>query len=347
LGGGGSGMCIKWCEKCSLPRERQNPYFDQNWNIDLYDRLLIIPENNKKCLIKEIISKLDFNSNQSRNDIQLLFIGCGTGRLELPLLESLLKEIEHIRVHIVDVNEKFIKTMLPKLQNLNQVTINIHLTDIDTFLENHANLRFHIITAFFILYLLPQWHLTCRKILSNLVKNGYLLLVQEIGDFALQNLSKEENDLRKSFLALRDFIGQNYKFLYNLHSSATLGVLEDILKRLKIVELIELYTVEKHWQNNEVSFEEYLSAMTGKQLALAIGAECPVKFRKVIWEKFGNDWCNNLGKKKCPRIEGHRVWIVQVREPDKVADLFLQSYYILLSQIESRFFLLLEPISIS
>jgi len=334
-------MCVKWCPHCRLLQKRQNPYFDSHWDIDLFDRLLIIPEDAKKDLINRIKSKLQLKDFK---EIRLLFIGCGTGRLELPLLKSLLENSATIKqVHIVDVNKGFIEHLLSKIsqmQELNQVEMYIHFTDIDTFLENHIDLKFHIITAFFVLYLSPQWHLTCKKIFSNLEKNGYLLLAQEIGDFAMQNksdcinLSDKEKNSREKFLRLSSFIGEYYRSLYDLHSFVTLGILEVILRRFEAAKLIKLCYIEKCWKSSEVSFREYLSAMIGATLALAIGVEGPVKFRKAVWEKFKEDWSND--EEKCPRIEGHRVWIVQVKEPDKIMDLFLQSYYILLSQIENK-----------
>jgi len=305
-----------------------NPFFEEDFYADLYDRILQIDEDE---FVKKFEENLNFEDSSSK--LCLLFLGCGTGRIEVPLLKALKNPVE---VHIVDINKEFLKKCYERIKKINRIQrieVIVHQTTIEKFWEVHYDKKFDIITAFFVLYLSPRWHDWVYCILSKLKSNGWFLLAEEIGDFAGKDNESSSTTERKKFLELREFIKDKIGNPFDLHSAVTLGILRENFRRLEKAGFIELKNYEIMWENSQVSFKEYLDVMTGKKKVLASSLYYPVKLRKAIWENFNKDWSNN--NNSIPRREGHRIWIIRLLEESiRVAYSFLYCHYILLEQID-------------
>ncbi len=327
---------VNHCSQCRLTSARWNPYYDRDWDIELHKKILGIDSSTAYDIKHFFQTEIQVSTAP-----KILLIGCGTGRLEIPLLEGLAEKSQCMEIHVVDVNRRFLDRFMEALRrHLSGFTLHVHNVNIDEFWKSHSELKFRIATAFFVLYLLPRWYEVVSKILSSLEEGGYFLLANEIGDFAGQDLSgahlrNQEFQLRNKFLCVREQLEKDCTRLYDLHSAATLGILEESLRRLQEAGWIGLEKRDFQWKNDAVTFAEYLEALTGRRKALAMGLYLPVKLRKIIWRQFNRQ--GKQEKKKIPRIEGHRIWVIRIQEkPEIVADAYLRSHFALTSQVDHR-----------
>ncbi len=303
------------CDICCSPPCRQNPFYDSDWDIGLYEKILWVDEN-----------KLKQAAQQCAQGSRLLFLGCGSGRLEIPFLEGLKQN--NLEVHIVDVNKAFIGRFIEKIKN-KTVSVKVHHGAMEEFWERHPDEKFDIITAFFVLYLLPQWHEVVFRMISGLNSGGYFLLAEETGDLAGGDpAGGGGSDLLNLVNFIRGCLGNPCDF----HSAQTLGILKESLHRLEKAGFVKLTTIELTWENNQVSYSEYLDVMTGAKKALGSSLYLPVKLRKAVREKFA---CWSQKSDKVKVRGGHRIWIVQLKEePQKVANAYLRCHHILFSQTD-------------
>lgn len=321
-------MClsIKECQSCR-PSGRQNPYYDSDWDVELYERVLWVDE--------EALKSLRMAANQFRctQGARLLFLGCGSGRIEIPLLEGLAWNSVDVEVHIVDVNktfiERFIERFKEKIRDKN-VRLTVHHGPMEEFWEKHStDAKFDVITAFFVLYLSPQWHEIVFCIISRLNPGGYFLLAEETGDLAGGDLSSEGGS---GLLELEKFVKECLGNPCDFHSPRTLGILKESFWRLEKAGFVRLERIDLTWENSNVSYQEYLDVMTGKRKALGSSLYLPVKLRKTFKEKF-QCWSQKTDKVKVGG--GHRIWVVQLKEaPEKVAGAYLRCHYTIVGQTE-------------
>jgi len=310
---------------------KYNAYMLDNWNIELYEKMLYIPED----VIKGVDLKI---ADISSENIHILLCGAGSGRIEIPILKKIKESISKLFIDVVDINNKFIERFKEKIKSdFSQDEFIFHNVLLEEFFNQHkVENRYNLVTAFFILYLIPNWKEVVIKILKNMDEKGVFILAEEIGDFKEINITEsddKQNEYRKYYKEFWDEIKKSgFVPLYNYHSYSDLGLLGDIFEILNEGGLVELNKIESTWDNNKIKFSELLESLKGNELVISMNATHPKEIRKNIYNTFKEKWDKILDE-YIPRKEGHRFWIIKMKEqPDIIADKFNKIYCSLLAE---------------
>jgi len=259
------------------------------------------------------------------------------------LIQSLSSSISISMVDVVDINAQLLEHFEKKVSGLEAVHFCIHQTPLEKFFQQHKE-RYDLITAFFVLYLIPSWHEIVEKTIIRLKNNGCILLAEEIGDFRAvkicpsESQTEEEKSLREIYKRFWDNLTEEMGApLYSLQSFSDLGLLRDILRLLEIGGFVSLEYEDIWWKNNEITFEELIEIFRGKNLATATVAVYSKNSIQEFCKRFQDrvcDWDRVKGK-KIPRKEGHRFWTIRLNEsPEVVAEQFGKVYKGLVTEFE-------------
>lgn len=151
-----------------------------------YKRFYTIADEDKKK-IKDFFGNL-FKELGGSKKIELLFLGVGTGRLELPLLESLVEKcsesLQEINITAIDDSEQMLEEFKKDYLKIDLHGIKINLKTIKKNIKEAAifeDEKYDIITAFFVIHMLDQWVPVLKGIIKSLKKGGFFLSAEETG----------------------------------------------------------------------------------------------------------------------------------------------------------------------
>jgi hypothetical protein len=178
----------------------------KNFDISVFKTLYDINENTINKIKKSIYSKIDILDKDGK--LNLLLIGPGYGRLEIPLIQLLLEKNKKLDIIAVDPSnealcdfkkelEKVISSCKCKITNQfeeferesknnnNQIVLLLLNKKIEKCIEDSNNIfqenKYHIITAFFVMQNVSRLFSVVEKIILSLKVNGFLLFGEEQG----------------------------------------------------------------------------------------------------------------------------------------------------------------------
>jgi oxygen-independent coproporphyrinogen-3 oxidase len=146
--------CVCGFKRRNIWRDAINVYKDSNFSVDGYEKIMELDENVRNGIIECLFSyvKKYFNS---RNKLNILSIGIGSGRLEIPFFEKLVAQGKELNVYAYDIN----KALLEKFQNTiknhsNKDKLNLSIKNQDIILADiiSETSKFDIVTMFNFIY---------------------------------------------------------------------------------------------------------------------------------------------------------------------------------------------------
>jgi len=158
-----------------------------------YDEEMSIPDKAQIQLVEQLINGIQLHS---RSELSVLSIGVGTGRLDIPFLESVLNSKTRIFFTAVEPSHPMLKRFRDKLRNKGFIfkdsdcndcqNRNVQVKLIEkTFtieLNLHTDSNFDVILALFVLHAIPNWRDSLIKMLNLLKPDGFIVFAEECGD---------------------------------------------------------------------------------------------------------------------------------------------------------------------
>jgi len=174
-----------------------------------YKRFYTVSESDKKNiknLFQEIIVNLD-----KTETLNLLLLGVGTGRLELPLIETIVENfsqnLKEINITAIDASKQMLNEFnkdYSKLQShgvkLNLKALQENIKDANIFTDT----QYDIITAFFVIHMLDQWVPVLKDIIKSLKPGGFFLSAEEIGMAKIIDGMWPDNEIWRKLLDDKD-----------------------------------------------------------------------------------------------------------------------------------------------
>jgi hypothetical protein len=176
----------------------------KNFDISIFKTLYDINVDTINKIKEEIYSKINILDKDGK--LNLLLIGPGYGRLEIPLIQLLLEKNKKLIIIAVDPSNKALSDFKKELEkvilsgkitdkfeeferesknNNYQIVLLLLNEKIEKCIEDSNNIfqenKYHIITAFFVMQNVSRLFSVAEKIILSLKENGFLLFGEEQG----------------------------------------------------------------------------------------------------------------------------------------------------------------------
>lgn len=299
---------------------------------DYYMEYYQLAEDDERNIKEKVFSKVA-NNFSGTDPIDILLLGVGAGRLEIPLLESFPKS-QQINVTAVDASKDMLRNFENVLtaKKLSNVSATTYCKDIRK-ARSIFKAKYDIITSFFVLHMVEQWVNILKNITSSLKQDGFFLTAEETGivtiiDGLLPNkdvcdytsIDKDYYNLWSRFHAERINLG---KIWYQPIVASDYSLLTDILETLEF----RLDTVNINLSSSKAfSMEDFKAWLYGEHLFMPIGRYLTPDERNTILANI--EAHTRFGPKKIPRLEGHKFLTFKKvfdQSADQMANASIQS----------------------
>ena len=299
---------------------------------DHYMEYYRLSEDDKTNIKEKVFSKVADNFSDA-DSIDILLLGVGAGRLEIPLLESFPK-YKQINTTAVDVSSDMLLSFenTLKAKKLSNVITTTYCEDIRN-AQSIFEKKYDIITAFFVLHMVEQWVNVLKSITTSLKPDGFFLTAEETGTATIidgllpqkdicdyTSIDKDYYNLWRRFHAERINLG---KIWYQPIVASDYTLLALILKILGF----QLDAVNISLSSSKAfSMEDLRAWLYGEYLFIPIGRYLTADERNTIFANVNNH--TSLTSKAIQRREGHRFLAFQkVSAPsnDQIVNASIQS----------------------
>ena len=287
-----------------------------NFEIDIFKTLYDINKDTIDEIKKKIYSIIDILDVHS--ELNLLLIGPGYGRLEIPLIQLLLKKNKKLNIIAVDPSKEALLLFKEKLRSVisssnykvsdqfkreskkRQIVLLLLNKKIEKCIENSNDIfqenKYHIITASFVMQYVSRLFSVAEKINLSLKENGFLLFGEEQGyckfvDGLFESGGNYDSNLAllKKFHEYRNTLHKPWKFHPVKASDHAIfsNILEDVGFSKELDHIIEIKNLPY------IKPEQLLKVFT--------------PFQAWLTEREKNDWLQQVGKVNKVKSNGTRT----------------------------------------
>lgn len=341
-----------------------------NFEIERYVDALSIPNG----ALKETISWMMRQTPKKNNHLNVLIIGQGAGRIELPFIEESSHHFNSVNATFIDFsknsNKKFINSLesagfqvLSETEGTwirDNVTCTIIEDDFEDW-EPFDAMNWDVVIAFFVINFFSDWILGLKKIIQLLNEGGALFISEDTFDlrfidntFSLDEFNSNliaKDKLDSDRLLFNKFWRKYYDLRCNsgyvwgpVISPSNMSLVFDIFEHSFSLGYGSVLYHDSNWKTNKLSWDEWLELIEVRQVFNCL-CVIPRDLRKLIATSL-RDWLfDKLGANELkikPEIKaGHKILCFNLPQDKDGYDDIIN--YIINSEYRSR---LLYKISI-
>lgn len=293
-------------------------YQQKEYSADLYNKIMKMPVKTRA----EIISRLYESAKSSLGGSgvkKILFLGVGTGRLELPFAQYCIGKNVNCQFTAVDISEKMLtgfKRQISRLK-LEDQYIDIKTQSLEEFCAIGEE-QFDLVFCLFTLHLLFDWEKCLYSILSKRLKiGGRLVLGEEIGDMSLMegNFSrhpivggKNDPEFIKFWKTYHNELMKKGWFRVNNLAFSDYAPLNYRLAMLRGDRFVSTEEIRFFWENATTKYRDWLDIIGNKKKVFSQFEEAPINVSREIARKLTQQV---KADKIIKRTEGHNFYVIK------------------------------------
>ena len=319
-------------------------YKQKEYSTDLYNRIMKVPDKVSAAIMSRLYESA--KSSLSGSGVKkILFLGVGTGRLELPFAKYCIGKNVNCQFTAVDISEKMLTGFKQQISGLKLKDLHI---DIKTqSLEEFCSIedeQFDLVFCLFTLHLVFDWEKCLYNILSKRLKiGGRLVLGEEIGDISLMegNFSRHpivgggnDPEFIKFWKTYYDELMKKGWFRVNNLAFSDYAPLNYRLAMLRGDKFVDTEEIRFFWKNTTTKYGDWLDIVGNKKKVFSQFEEAPVNVSREIVRKLAQQVKTD---KIITRTEGHNFYVIK-KEQKFDPSLRISSF-----QSKSSFFNMFPP----
>lgn len=141
----------------------------------LTNHLAFRKASNQQSLMLDWFRQHEQELIKDKHDLSVLSVGSGTGILDYPLAEMLVKDVDHVNYWGLDPNTEECKLFEKNMSKISSANLDVHV-EAGKLEDFHTTTRYHLIHFIHVMYYFQDAWQSVKAALDNLEANGKIII---------------------------------------------------------------------------------------------------------------------------------------------------------------------------